>query len=51
MRKGILIFCATLFSFVAEAQAQLKSNFGKTYITVSDQYKEKFQEFLDKNFL
>jgi two-component system response regulator LytT len=25
--------------------------FGKTYIPVSDQYKEKFQEFLDKNFL
>lgn len=25
--------------------------FGKTYIPVSDQYKDKFQEFLDKNFL
>jgi two-component system, LytTR family, response regulator LytT len=25
--------------------------FGKTYIPISDQYKEKFQEFLDKNFL
>lgn len=25
--------------------------FGKTYIPVSDQYKEKFQKFLDKNFL
>ncbi len=25
--------------------------FDKTYIPVSDQYKEKFQEFLDKNFL
>jgi two-component system response regulator LytT len=25
--------------------------FGKTYIPVSDQYKEKFQEFLDRNFL
>lgn len=25
--------------------------FGKVYIPVSDQYKEKFQEFLDKNFL
>ena len=25
--------------------------FGKTYIPVSDQYKEKFQEFLDNNFL
>lgn len=25
--------------------------FGKTYIPVSDQYKEKFQQFLDKNFL
>jgi two-component system, LytTR family, response regulator LytT len=25
--------------------------FGKTWIPVSDQYKEKFQEFLDKNFL
>lgn len=25
--------------------------FGKTYIPVSDQYKEKFQDFLDKNFL
>ena len=25
--------------------------FGKTYIPVSDQYKENFQEFLDKNFL
>lgn len=25
--------------------------FGKTYIPVSDQYKEKFQEFLSKNFL
>jgi two-component system, LytTR family, response regulator LytT len=25
--------------------------FGKTYIPVSEQYKEKFQEFLDKNFL
>lgn len=25
--------------------------FGKTYIPVSDQYKVKFQEFLDKNFL
>ncbi len=25
--------------------------FGKTYIPVSDMYKEKFQEFLDKNFL
>jgi len=25
--------------------------FGKTLIPVSDQYKEKFQEFLDKNFL
>jgi two-component system response regulator LytT len=25
--------------------------FGKTYIPVSDQYKEKFQEFLNKNFL
>lgn len=25
--------------------------FGKTYIPVGDQYKEKFQEFLDKNFL
>ena len=25
--------------------------FGKTYIPVSDQYKEKFQDFLDKNYL
>lgn len=25
--------------------------FGKTYIPVGDQYKEKFQEFVDKNFL
>lgn len=25
--------------------------FGKTYIPVSDQYKKKFQEFLDRNFL
>jgi two-component system, LytTR family, response regulator LytT len=25
--------------------------FGKVYIPVSDQYKEKFQEYLDKNFL
>ena len=25
--------------------------FGKTYIPVSDQFKNKFQEFLDKNFL
>jgi DNA-binding LytR/AlgR family response regulator len=25
--------------------------FGKTYIPVSEQYKKKFQEFLDKNFL
>lgn len=25
--------------------------FGKTWIPVSDQYKEKFQQFLDKNFL
>ena len=25
--------------------------FGKEYIPVSDQYKSKFQEFLDKNFL
>jgi two-component system, LytTR family, response regulator LytT len=25
--------------------------FGKEYIPVSDQYKEKFQEYLDKNFL
>lgn len=25
--------------------------FGKTYIPVSDQYKDKFQEYLDKNFL
>jgi len=25
--------------------------FGKTYIPVSDMYKEKFQEYLDKNFL
>lgn len=25
--------------------------FGKEYIPVSDQYKEKFQEFSDKNFL
>ncbi len=25
--------------------------FGKTYIPVSDHYKDKFQEFLDKNFL
>jgi DNA-binding LytR/AlgR family response regulator len=25
--------------------------FGKTYIPVSDQYKDKFREFLDKNFL
>ncbi len=25
--------------------------YGKTYIPVSDQYKDKFQEFLDKNFL
>ncbi|MDX9725080.1 MAG: LytTR family DNA-binding domain-containing protein [Bacteroidales bacterium] len=25
--------------------------FGKTYIPVSEQYKDKFQEFLDKNFL
>ncbi|MEZ5106652.1 MAG: LytTR family DNA-binding domain-containing protein [Draconibacterium sp.] len=25
--------------------------FGKTYIPVSEQYKEKFQQFLDKNFL
>jgi two-component system response regulator LytT len=25
--------------------------FGKTYIPVSDQYKEKFQEYLNKNFL
>jgi DNA-binding LytR/AlgR family response regulator len=25
--------------------------FGKTYIPVGDQYKEKFEEFLDKNFL
>ena len=25
--------------------------FGKVYIPVSDQYKDKFQEYLDKNFL
>ena len=25
--------------------------FGKEYIPVSDQYKDKFQEYLDKNFL
>jgi DNA-binding LytR/AlgR family response regulator len=25
--------------------------FGKVYIPVSEQFKEKFQEFLDKNFL
>ena len=25
--------------------------FGKTYIPISEQYKDKFQEFLDKNFL
>ena len=25
--------------------------FGNVYIPVGDQYKEKFQEFLDKNFL
>jgi len=25
--------------------------FGKTYIPVSEQYKDKFQEFLDRNFL
>ena len=25
--------------------------FGKEYIPISDQYKEKFQDFLDKNFL
>ena len=25
--------------------------FGKTYIPIGDQYKDKFQEFLDKNFL
>jgi DNA-binding LytR/AlgR family response regulator len=25
--------------------------FGKVYIPVSEQYKDKFQEFLDKNFL
>ena len=25
--------------------------FGKTYVPVSDQYKDKFQEYLDKNFL
>lgn len=25
--------------------------FGKTYIPVSEQYKDKFQEFLNKNFL
>jgi len=25
--------------------------FGKTYIPISDQYKDKFQEYLDKNFL
>jgi DNA-binding LytR/AlgR family response regulator len=25
--------------------------FGKIYIPVSDQYKDKFQEYLDKNFL
>jgi len=25
--------------------------FGKIYIPVSDQYKEKFQEFVNKNFL
>ncbi len=25
--------------------------FGKTYIPFSDQYKDKFQEYLDKNFL
>jgi DNA-binding LytR/AlgR family response regulator len=25
--------------------------FGKVYIPVSDQYKEKFQQFLDRNFL
>ena len=25
--------------------------FGKTYIPVSDQYKDKFQEYLDKKFL
>ena len=25
--------------------------FGKVYIPVSDQYKEQFQEYLDKNFL
>jgi DNA-binding LytR/AlgR family response regulator len=25
--------------------------FGKTYIPVSDQYRDKFQEYLDKNFL
>jgi DNA-binding LytR/AlgR family response regulator len=25
--------------------------FGKVYIPVSEQYKEKFQEYLDRNFL
>jgi DNA-binding LytR/AlgR family response regulator len=25
--------------------------FGKEYIPVSDQYKEKFQEYIEKNFL
>jgi DNA-binding LytR/AlgR family response regulator len=25
--------------------------FGKTYIPISDQYKEKFQEYLNRNFL
>ena len=30
---------------------RLRIVFGKTYIPVGDQYKDKFQEFLDKNFL
>jgi len=25
--------------------------FGKTYIPISDQYKEAFQSFVDKNFI
>ncbi|MFT3740763.1 MAG: LytTR family DNA-binding domain-containing protein [Breznakibacter sp.] len=30
---------------------RLRIVFGKTYIPIGDQYKDKFQEFLDKNFL
>ena len=43
-------------SFIVNLQridtiARSRIIFGKTYIPVSDQYKDKFQEYLDKNFL